>query len=146
LEFMPDMYRVADVVVYPSSAPEPFGLTMLEAFAAARPIIVTDMGGMPEVVQNEITGYVIHQRDFEALADRIITLLANDRLRQRIGKTGRGHVEQHYTKAIMTKEHIRLYFQVLAERGLLEARKKLKSGRAGKKADQVADAGLPRNA
>jgi glycosyltransferase involved in cell wall biosynthesis len=119
---------------------------MLEAFAAARPIIVTDMGGMPEVVQNEITGYVIHQRDFEALADRIITLLANDRLRQRIGKTGRGHVEQHYTKAIMTKEHIRLYFQVLAERGLLEARKKLKSGRAGKKADQVADAGLPRNA
>jgi glycosyltransferase involved in cell wall biosynthesis len=142
LEFMPDMYRVADVVVYPSSAPEPFGLTMLEAFAAARPIIVTDMGGMPEVVQNEITGYVIHQRDCEALADRIITLLANDRLRQRIGKTGRGHVEQHYTKAIMTKEHIRLYFQVLAERGLLEAGKELKSGRAAKKADLAAGAEL----
>jgi glycosyltransferase involved in cell wall biosynthesis len=146
LEFMPEMYRVADVVVYPSSAPEPFGLTMLEAFASARPIIVTDMGGMPEVVQNEITGYVIHQRDCEALADRIITLLASDRLRQRIGKTGRRHVEQHYTKAIMTKEHIRLYFQVLAERGLLEAGKKLESGRAAKKADRGADAGLPPSA
>jgi glycosyltransferase involved in cell wall biosynthesis len=146
LEFMPEMYRVADVVVYPSSAPEPFGLTMLEAFAAARPIIVTDMGGMPEIVQNEITGYVIHQRDSEALADRIITLLASDRLRQRIGKTGRRHVEQHYTKAIMTKEHIRLYFQVLAERGLLEGGKKLGSGRAAKKAHEAADAGLPPNA
>jgi glycosyltransferase involved in cell wall biosynthesis len=142
LEFMPEMYRVADVVVYPSSAPEPFGLTMLEAFAAARPIIVTDMGGMPEIVQNEITGYVIHQRDSEALADRIITLLASDRLRQRIGKTGRRHVEQHYTKAIMTKEHIRLYFQVLAERGLLEAGEKLRSGRGAEKADRAAGAEL----
>ena len=41
LEEMPDMYKVSDVVVYPSSVSEPFGLTMLEAFASARPIIVT---------------------------------------------------------------------------------------------------------
>jgi glycosyltransferase involved in cell wall biosynthesis len=124
LEFMPHMYRVSDVVVYPSSAPEPFGLTMLEAFASARPIIVTDMGGMPEVVQNDITGYIVHQRDSVGLADRIITLLQSDRLRQRLGRAGRRNVEQHYTKAIMTKEHLRVYFQVLDQKQPLQARRR----------------------
>ncbi len=143
LELMPDIYRVSDVVVYPSSVAEPFGLTMLEAFASARPIIVTDMGGMPEVVQDEISGYIIHQRDFEALAGRIISLLENARLRQRIGKTGRRNVEQHYTKAIMTKEHLRLYFQVLDQKRLSQAQEKTETKRRARKARRPAEAGTP---
>jgi glycosyltransferase involved in cell wall biosynthesis len=120
LEFMPDMYRVSDVVVYPSSVAEPFGLTMLEAFASARPIIVTDMGGMPEVVESDVSGYVVHQRDFEALADRIVSLLKDRRLRERIGSSGRRILERQYTKEIMTEAHLRVYSQVLdqAERRL----------------------------
>ena len=127
LEFMPDIYRVSDVVVYPSSAAEPFGLTMLEAFASARPIIVTDMGGMPEIVQNDITGYIVHNRDFPALASRVMSLLGNKRLRQRIGKVGRRTVEQHYTKAIMTREHLNVYYQVLDENRPGNARKQERS-------------------
>jgi glycosyltransferase involved in cell wall biosynthesis len=117
IEAMPDMYSVSDVVVYPSSVAEPFGLTMLEAFAARRPIVVTDMGGMPEVVQNEISGYIVHQRDYELLSDRIISLLRNARLRRRIGENGRRIVEQHYTPFIMTRAHLRVYAQVLREEG-----------------------------
>jgi glycosyltransferase involved in cell wall biosynthesis len=143
LEFMPDMYRVADVVVYPSSVAEPFGLTMLEAFASARPIIVTDMGGMPEVVQNEISGYIVHQRDFEALADRVITLLGNDGLCRRIGRSGRRNVEQHYTKAIMTREHLRVYFEVLGQKRLLRVRKKTEIERRARKHHLGAEAGGP---
>lgn len=116
IEEMPDMYSVSDVVVYPSSAAEPFGLTMLESFAARRPIIVTDMGGMPEIVQNEISGYIVHQRDFQALSDRIISLLESERLRRRIGENARRIVEQHYNPAIMTRAHLRVYSKTLAEK------------------------------
>jgi glycosyltransferase involved in cell wall biosynthesis len=116
LEEMPDMYSASDVVVYPSSAAEPFGLTLLESFAARRPIIVTDMGGMPEIVQNEISGYIVHQRDQEALSERLISLLESESLRRRIGENGRRIVEQHYNRSIMTRAHLRVYAQVLAEK------------------------------
>ena len=115
IEEMPDIYSVSDVVVYPSSVAEPFGLTMLESFAARRPIIVTDMGGMPEIVQNEISGYIIHHRDYEALSDRILSLLANDHLRKRMGEVGRRSVEQHYNPAIMTRAHLRVYSEVIGQ-------------------------------
>jgi glycosyltransferase involved in cell wall biosynthesis len=116
IEEMPGMYSVSDVVVYPSSVAEPFGLTMLESFAARRPIVVTEMGGMPEVVQNEISGYIVHQRDYQALSDRIILLLENERLRRRIGASGRRIVEQHYNRFIMTRAHLRVYSEVLAQK------------------------------
>ncbi len=115
LEQMPDMYNVSDVVVYPSSVAEPFGLTMLEAFAARRPIIVSDMGGMPEVVQNEISGYIIHQRDYEALSDHIILLMENERLCRRIGESGRRIVEQHYDRFMMTRAHLQVYSKALVK-------------------------------
>jgi glycosyltransferase involved in cell wall biosynthesis len=118
LEEMPGMYRVADVVVYPSSQAEPFGLTMLESMASATPIVVTRMGGMPEVVQEEISGYVIQQRNFETLSDRICMLLEDERLRRRLGTTGRSIVEQHYTARIMTAKHLSVYDQVLSGRSV----------------------------
>jgi glycosyltransferase involved in cell wall biosynthesis len=116
LDEMPGMYQAADVVVYPSSQAEPFGLTMLESMASARPIIVTRMGGMPEVIQDEISGYVIAQRSFETLADRICLLLDDDRLRTRLGATGRQIAEQHYTARIMTAKHLSVYENVLLGR------------------------------
>jgi glycosyltransferase involved in cell wall biosynthesis len=113
LDEMPDLYAVSNVVVYPSSQPEPFGLTLLESLASVRPIIVTRVGGMPEIIQDQISGCVIPHRDFEALASRIIMLLENTRLTRRLVETGRQIVEQHYTKEIMTGEHLSVYDHVL---------------------------------
>jgi glycosyltransferase involved in cell wall biosynthesis len=121
IDQMPDMYSVSHVVIYPSSVAEPFGLTMLESFAARTPIVVTHMGGMPEVVQDEISGYVIHQRDYEALSRRIISLLEDERLRKRLGESARRIVEQHYTPSIMTRAHLEVYTQALAEKRRQEA-------------------------
>jgi glycosyltransferase involved in cell wall biosynthesis len=116
LDEMPEMYALSSVVVYPSSQAEPFGLTMLESLASARPIIVTRMGGMPEIIQDEISGYVIPHRDLEALANRLTLLLEDHRLLRRLGETGRQIVEQHYTKEIMTREHLAVYDRVLRNR------------------------------
>ena len=113
-EEMLELYGLAQVCIYPSSASEPFGLTMLEAGASGKPMIVTEMGGMPEVIMNDINGYVVKVKDFEALASRIEYLLGREDIRKRLGNTGRQMVENHYTKEIMTKCHLDVYEQVLS--------------------------------
>jgi glycosyltransferase involved in cell wall biosynthesis len=110
---MPELYSAADVVVYPSSLPEPFGLTMLEALASGKPIIVSRIGGMPEIIQDAIDGYVIPPRDFEALGARIVSLLENERLRRRLGTTGRETVRVHYPKEMMAERNLEIYSRVL---------------------------------
>ena len=111
---MPELYSLAQVCVYPSSAPEPFGLTMLESLSSGKPIIVTESGGMPEVIMDDVNGYLINVKDFEILASRIEHLLGKDRVRERLGNTGRQLVCTHYTKGIMAKCHLDLYRQVLS--------------------------------
>ena len=109
LEDMPYIYAASKVCVYPSSSPEPFGLTMLESMASGRPIIVTKTGGMPEIVNDGINGFVIPTFNFENLANRIMQLFNDKDLRQRLGNAGRAVVEQRYTKETMAKNTLDVY-------------------------------------
>jgi glycosyltransferase involved in cell wall biosynthesis len=110
---MRQIYAVATVCVYPSSVGEPFGLTMLESLASGKPIVVTNAGGMPEIVRDGINGYVVPVRDFEVLASRIIQLIDDYKLRIRLGYTGRQIVESQYTKERVTNETIGIYRRFL---------------------------------
>ncbi|PIS29574.1 glycosyltransferase family 1 protein [Candidatus Saganbacteria bacterium CG08_land_8_20_14_0_20_45_16] len=111
---MPDLYRLADVVVYPSSVQEPFGLAMLEAMSTAKPIIVTQAGGMPEIIHNDVNGYVIPIRDHKALAEKMIELLACPKLAGKLGQTGRKLVAEKYTKKIYATKMLNVYKAALA--------------------------------
>lgn len=113
LEEMEELYAASDVCVYPSSSNEPFGLTMLEAMASAKPIIITNSGGMPEVIDDGINGYVIPVREFELLAAKIKTLLGDKKLRNRLGYTGRQIVEAQYTKERVTNDILSIYQKFL---------------------------------
>lgn len=109
LSEMPLLYAAAAVCIYPSSVGEPFGLTMLESMASARPIVVTNSGGMPEIIRDGINGFVVPVKNFEELASRIMQLLHDDKLRERLGATGRAMVEQQYTKQIVADNVLNLY-------------------------------------
>jgi len=109
LDEVKELYEVADVILYPSTGCEPFGLTMLEAMAMEKPIIVTRMGGMPEIISDGINGFVIPVKDFEALASNIGTLLEDEKLRRRFGYTGRQMVEKQYTKEYVTANTLAVY-------------------------------------
>ena len=113
LDEMVQLYAISEICLYPSTVGEPFGLTMLEALASAKPMIVTNSGGMPEVIQDGINGYVVPVKDYEAIATNIITLLGDEPLRIRIGSTGRKFAELRFTKKIMTDNNIKIYKQVL---------------------------------
>lgn len=109
LDEMPGLYNLSEVCIYPSSSQEPFGITMLEVLASCKPMIVTNAGGMPEIIFDDINGYVIKVKDFETMAIRINQLLTDDKLRNRLGRTGRQIISIRHTKKIMTDLYVRLY-------------------------------------
>ena len=113
LEEVRRLYSLSDVCVYPSSVSEPFGLAMLESMASGKAIIVTNAGGMPEIVKDGINGFIVPVRDFELLASKIITLLEEKRLSKRLGYTGRQMVESQYTKERVTKDTLAVYRKFL---------------------------------
>ena len=76
------LYRVADVAVYPSLY-EPFGIVALEAMAAQVPVVVSNAGGLPEVVQHDLSGTVTYAGNPESLAWGIVrTLKGPDRAQE----------------------------------------------------------------
>jgi glycosyltransferase involved in cell wall biosynthesis len=115
-EEIPHLYRISEFAIYPSTVGEPFGLTMLEATACARPMIVTNSGGMPEVITNGVNGFVVKIRGYKALADRCISLFQDQALRQSLGQTAREIVERRFTKGIMTENTLNVYRQFVGKK------------------------------
>jgi glycosyltransferase involved in cell wall biosynthesis len=79
------LYQGASIVVVPSIY-EPFGMTALEAMACARPVIASKTGGLQEFIKHGVTGYLAEPKDYLDLAQWIIRLLDNKKLRQDLGK------------------------------------------------------------
>jgi glycosyltransferase involved in cell wall biosynthesis len=115
-EEMPELYQVSEFAIYPSTVGEPFGLTMLEATACARPMIITNCGGMPEIIKDSVNGFVVKVRGYKALAEKCITLFQDEALRDSLGKTGREIVKQKYTKEIMTENTLAVYQKLLGKK------------------------------
>lgn len=109
LSLMPAMYAAAEVVAYPSSMAEPFGIAMLESFAATKPLIVSCVGGMPEVVRNGKTGYVIEPLNHQELAETAIQMFKNHRLARSVAKAGNAAFKKQYTLPRMAEDTIAVY-------------------------------------
>lgn len=104
-----------DIFVVPSRfESESFGVAAVEASAAGLPVIVSDVGGLPEVVDHERTGLVVRREDPTALADAIARLIDNPEERQRLGSAGRGKVEEMYDWRKNVEQMIQIYEDVLA--------------------------------
>ena len=75
---------------------ESFGVSVLEASSCAKPVIVSDVGGLPEVVENGKTGIVVPPKDELATAFAIERLILNEQLQVDMGRNGRKRVEKLY--------------------------------------------------
>ena len=85
---LPPYYRAAAVSVIPSLE-EGFGIPAAEAMGCGVPVVATDAGGLPEVVEHGVTGLVVPRGDSVALAAAIGSLLEDAELRRRMGEAGR---------------------------------------------------------
>lgn len=101
-----------DVYVQPSVI-EPMGLAVLEAMAAGLPVVATKVGGLPELVEEGRTGWLVSPRDPEALAGRIRTLLLDGETRRAMGAAGRARAETEFSPERMCAQVAEVYEEVL---------------------------------
>lgn len=112
--FRPDvlsLHKALDVFVM-SSVTEGLGTSLLDAMAASKPIVATNAGGIPEVVVDGETGFLVPPRDHEAMAEAIIKLLKDDALRTRMGAAGRARAQSLFSADRMVQETLRVYQRV----------------------------------
>jgi glycosyltransferase involved in cell wall biosynthesis len=105
----------ADVVVLPSLN-EGLPLAVLEAMAAARPVVATAVGGTPEIVHDRETGLLVPPADPEALARAIGELLADPPLAHRLAEAGRALVRSRLSTAATARGVVEVYEELLAAR------------------------------
>jgi len=91
---------------------EGFGLVILEAFSQSKPVIVSNVRPMSDIVQNNETGYVMDPHDEKAWADCIIKILQNPELAKKMGEKGRKVLDTKYTQEIMYEKLIKMYNHV----------------------------------
>lgn len=92
-----------------SSVTEGLGTSLLDAMAAARPIVATTAGGIPEVVAHGETGLLVPPREADALAGAILALLQDDDRRRRMGESGLARAQAMFSVDRMVEETLAVY-------------------------------------
>jgi len=99
--FVPDAaqaMRALDVVVHASTDPEPFGLVIAEGMACARPVVVSLAGGAAEITTPGVDALAYAPGDAVQLSERLLSLVTNAALRQRLGDAGRSTAERVFDR------------------------------------------------
>lgn len=112
-------YMAAMDQVLVTSTEEPFGLVALEAQLAGKPLIATNVGGLPEIVQHEQSGLLIPARSSTGIIESVERLYQDRELAGRLAATGRERASQRFTSERLTEEVVAVYREVLRRRGRL---------------------------
>ncbi|MEA5572772.1 glycosyltransferase [Calothrix sp. UHCC 0171] len=86
--------------------------TLKEAMSMGLAVIGTHHGGIPELVEDGVSGFLVPERDVDAIADKIIYLIENPEICLSMGKAGRSYVEKHYNMHKLNQELVNIYQQV----------------------------------
>lgn len=114
---IPAVLAALDVLVF-SSLWEGLPVALLEGMAAARPVVATSVGGIPDVVLPGRTALLAPPSDAEALAQACLYLIANDNMRQAMGQLGYERARTHFSIEVMVDRTAKLYATLLQEKGL----------------------------
>ncbi|HEY6457190.1 MAG TPA: glycosyltransferase family 4 protein, partial [Steroidobacteraceae bacterium] len=110
-------FRACAVSVIPSLE-EGFGIPAAEAMGCEVPVVASDAGGLPEVVEHNVTGLVVPKGDAAALAAAIDTLLSDAPLRARMGKAGRARALARFDWSRSAEKFVALYQSLLDRQGV----------------------------
>jgi phosphatidylinositol alpha-1,6-mannosyltransferase len=97
---MVEAFGLADVAILPvipyRGDMEGFGIVLLEAAAAGKPTVATRIGGIPDAVEEGVTGYLVEPFDYHSMADRLVELLMDSEKAATMGAAGRQRVVEHF--------------------------------------------------
>ena len=99
-----EIYTAMDICVVPSRVPEAFGMVAAEAAHFGVPVVATRKGGLPEIVQDGLTGYLVDAEAPQQLAEKLRVLIENAALRQKMGDAARQHARQQFTQDRMAQQ------------------------------------------
>jgi glycosyltransferase involved in cell wall biosynthesis len=111
---MPAVYAALDIVVLPSFK-EAMPMSLLEALAAARPVVATAVGATPKVIVPGLTGLLCEPGDSHALSMAILRLLLDPEFACGLGNRGRAHVARNFAADVMGQSYLGLYQEALQE-------------------------------
>jgi phosphatidylinositol alpha-mannosyltransferase len=111
---LPRYYKTADIVCAPATGKESFGIVLLEAMALGKPVVASNIDGYASIMTHGVEGLLVPPKDEKALAQALISLMANESLRQQMGARGRltagGYDWKHIVQRIFD-----YYVKVLSE-------------------------------
>jgi glycosyltransferase involved in cell wall biosynthesis len=110
---IPEYLSKIDIFVMPSVVQESFGVAALEAEAMGVSVVATNVGGVPEVVEDKVSGLLVRKENSVELSGAILKLLKDEALRKRMGKKGRDLVEKKYSWNQSAEKMEKLYKSVL---------------------------------
>jgi len=110
-------YAASDVFVFPSIWPEPFGLPVIEAMASGVPVVATQVGAFPEIVDHCVTGLLVARGDATALAGAIERLINDSDLRRELTLAAWARVGERYSWQRYVSDWLEQYRALIDERG-----------------------------
>jgi len=113
-EEKPLLFAACDIFAYPSRY-ESFGIAFVEAWAAGKPVIGCRVGAVPAIIDEDKDGLLVTVDDSQALAQALLRLLNDSKLRKQMGQAGREKVLRQYTWGFVTARWRQVYEQVLNE-------------------------------
>lgn len=109
-----NLYQVCDLAVFPSLY-EPFGIVALEAMAARVPVLVTNVGGLGEIIEDGVDGFCVHPGSPHELAQGIIRALKNPNASRQIREAGFRKAKEQYNWSGIAKKTLAVYERVYQE-------------------------------
>lgn len=111
---IPALLEKADIFVL-SSVREGLPISAIEAMAAARPSVLTDVGGNKELFESGVGGFIVPSRDVPALADALLLLLNDESLRLTMGRNARQKAQEKFSFDVFTQAYGDIYQSVVAD-------------------------------
>ena len=106
-----NLLSISDIVVLPSLR-EGLSIALLEAMAAGKPIVATNIGSNSEVIKDGVSGLLVPSRDSKALAEAVMKILLNPDLAKKLGNSARVVYQNYYTEDRMLNEYVKLYISL----------------------------------
>jgi glycosyltransferase involved in cell wall biosynthesis len=104
-------WNAIDIAVVPSTEPEPFGMVVIEAMLAKKPVVASNHGGPTEIVIDKHTGFLFEPNNFESLANALDKLISNKQMRLDYGKHGYQRVLEKFS----LKSHVSHFEKIFEE-------------------------------
>ncbi len=108
---MAAIYRASDLCLHGAKA-ETFGLTIIEAFACGLPVVASSVGGIPEIINDGVNGFLVKINTCQEFAEKILLLERNKNLRLEMAEEAKKSVFEKYTLELCAERYIEYYLEI----------------------------------